>query len=391
MGIADRLRDATRPTNEITQVFDPVRSTGAQGLHSASPDASAPAPVAKSGRTSLEDAAATLQPVIDRGRAPDAKPGQPTLEDAAARLQPVVDRSPGKKPAAYTTEPESIAKTYFIEDKGGERRYFDDYKKQGLAMRADEQTISTKREDLNTIKAMMDIAGARGWQTVDVKGTADFKREAWIEASTRGIEALGYRPSDPDRQEADRRRNERGLSNEVRAPLPPTPATPAAPVTPANPAASTLDPARNAATARAGVGTPEKPNEKAAHDHGKGHEKHGHEKGDHSPPTLADNRKTVQEARKELSPDGRLVLAAMGEKIDRQMNKHNTEAKAEMKAFVATELVKKERAEGPVVLSPEQKRTASAPEPAPARAEPAKAQEPSRNADITEPSRKLSR
>ena len=389
MGIADRLRDATRPTNEITQVFDPVRSTGAQGLHSASPDA--PPPAAKSGRTSLEDAAATLQPVIDRGTAPNAKPGQATLDDAAARLQPVVDRGNGKKPAAYTTEPENIAKAYFIDDKGGERRYFDDYKQQGLAMKATEFTISTKREDLNTVKAMMDIASARGWQSVDVKGTAEFKREAWIEAQTRGIEALGYRPSDPDRQEADRRREERGLSNEVRAPLPATPATPAAPVTPNNPTASTLDPAMKDATARAGTGTPEKPGEKPAQAQEKGADKAAPTKGDQAPPTLADNRKTLAEARKELSPDGRLVLAAMGEKIDRQMNKHNTEAKAEMKAFVATELVKKEKAEGPVVLSAEQKRTASAPEPAPARAEPAKAQEPTRNADITEPSRKLSR
>jgi len=363
MGIADRLRDATRPNNEITQVFDPVRSTGAQGLHSASPDA--PPPAAKSGRTSLEDAAATLQPVVDRGN--------------------------GKKPAAYTTEPENIAKAYFIDDKGGERRYFDDYKQQGLAMKATEFTISTKREDLNTVKAMMDIASARGWQSVDVKGTAEFKREAWIEAQTRGIEALGYRPSDPDRQEADRRRNERGLSNEVRAPLPPTPATPAAPVAPNNPTGSTLDPARNAATARAGVGTAEKTGDKPAHEHGKGHEKGGHEKGERAPATPADNRKTLRDAQKELSPDGRLVLAAMGEKIDRQMNKHNSEAKAEMKAFVATELVKKERAEGPVVLSADQKRTASAPEPAPSRVEPAKAQEPTRSADITEPSRKLSR
>ena len=45
------------------------------------------------------------------------------------------------------------------------------------------------------------------------------------------------------------------------------------------------------------------------------------------------------------------------------MNKLNVEAKAEMKAFVATELVKKERAEGPIVLSAEQRNLATAPEP----------------------------
>ena len=57
------------------------------------------------------------------------------------------------------------------------------------------------------------------------------------------------------------------------------------------------------------------------------------------------------------------MVAALAEKIDRQMNKLSAEAKAEMKAYVATELLKKERAEGPVVLTKEQRSLATAPEP----------------------------
>lgn len=63
-----------------------------------------------------------------------------------------------------------------------------------------------------------------------------------------------------------------------------------------------------------------------------------------------------------LSPDGKLILAALSEKIDRQMNRLHTDAKAELKLFVATELQAKERAQGPVQLSAEQRRMASAPE-----------------------------
>lgn len=76
-----------------------------------------------------------------------------------------------------------------------------------------------------------------------------------------------------------------------------------------------------------------------------------------------DHRKALREATAELSPDGRLMLAAMSEKIDREMNKLNVAAKLEVKAFAATEMVKKERAEGPVVLSPELRKLATAPEP----------------------------
>lgn len=82
-------------------------------------------------------------------------------------------------------------------------------------------------------------------------------------------------------------------------------------------------------------------------------------------PSRTDHRKALREATAELSQDGRLLLAAASEKIDREMNKVNDDGKTELKAYFATELVKKEKAEGPVVLSPELKRAATAPEPAP--------------------------
>jgi hypothetical protein len=62
-----------------------------------------------------------------------------------------------------------------------------------------------------------------------------------------------------------------------------------------------------------------------------------------------------------------LMLAALSEKIDRQMSRHHLETKVEMKAFVATELVKKERSQGPIVLSADQKRAAASLEPVPTR------------------------
>jgi hypothetical protein len=217
-------------------------------------------------------------------------------------------------------------------------------------MRATDTSISSKREDLNTIKAMLNVAAARGWQSVNVKGSAEFRREAWIEGQARGLEVRGHRSSDPDRQEADRRRAERGLSNEVRAPVTSAPVRPAALVTPANPSAFTLDPAHQQAPQRGGE--PTKPDPAKGHDH-------------QGKPAPDDHRKIVREAQRELSPDGRIMLSAMSSTIDRQMNKLNSDAKAEMKAYVAGELVKKEQAEGPIVLSAEQKRAANSPEPKP--------------------------
>lgn len=332
MAITDRLRDATRPTNTIAEAREPLLERQ-EALHRASPSP-----------------------------ASDGALGAP---------------GGGKKGAAYQSEPEHIAKAYYVEDRGGERSYYDDYKRSSVAMRATDTTISSKREDLNTVRAMVDIAAARGWQSIDVVGSKEFKREAWIEAAARGIEAKGYRPNDPDRQEADRRRNERGYENEVRGPASTNPATPAAPITPNNPNPSAGDPDRQLSTSRATAPGKAAPEAAPA-------------KLEGEKPSLQDNRRAVREARNELSPDGRTMLSAMSEKIDRQMNKLNSESKAEMKAFVAGELVKKERAEGPIVLSAEQKRAAAAPEPtkpAPVRAAP----EPTRRQEPETPRRTLGR
>ncbi|MFN7399280.1 MAG: hypothetical protein ACK5SX_09535 [Sandaracinobacter sp.] len=81
-----------------------------------------------------------------------------------------------------------------------------------------------------------------------------------------------------------------------------------------------------------------------------------------TPATPTEQRKALRTAEAVLSPDGKLILAALSEKIDRQMNRLHTDAKAELKLFVATELQAKERAQGPVQLSAEQRRMASAPE-----------------------------
>ena len=341
MGIADRLRDAARPTNMIEAVDAPVRSPS-EGLHGASPNA------------------------------------------PAARLDALAS---GAKKPAYASEPESISKAFYIEDRGGERHYYDDYQRKGLAMRATDTSISSKREDLNTVKAMLDVASSRGWATVEVKGSAEFKREAWIEAQARGVDVRGYRASELDQQEVDRRRAERGPAgadrgpvNELRA-VGTTPASSRAGSPAATAATSApLEQAAPAVTAVKG----------AADRDAKGSPDKAAERAEPGKATLADNRRTLRDASAELSSDGRLVLAAMAEKIDRQMNRHNLESKTEMKAYVATELVKKERAEGPVVLSAEQKRTASAPEPA--RAEPARpAPEPVRRMEQEPPRRSLSR
>lgn len=299
MGLVDRLAEATRPTNSLRE------ATGAD-LTRASP-------------------------------APAAAP-------AAA-----------KKPANQTA-PDPLAGTYCLEDTGGERRYYEDYRRRSLALRAGDSTISSKREDLATIRAMLALAEARGWTAIALRGSADFRREAWIEAQARGLDTQGYNATALDRQKAGRHRAERQPSNGVHPAASGSAARPD-PVRPAPPDAGTTR-----ALPKAGR-TP-----------------------DAAPP---DNpRKALRATRRDLSPDGRLVLAALSETIDRQMSRFTSAAKADLKRFVAAELLKTERTRGPVVLTAAQARAVSAP--APARAKP-DASKPLRHIEPDSPHRSRSR
>ena len=52
------------------------------------------------------------------------------------------------------------------------------------------------------VKAMVDRAQERGWETLRVKGSEEFMRQAWIAANARGIKAVGYDPTAGDRAAA---------------------------------------------------------------------------------------------------------------------------------------------------------------------------------------------
>ena len=104
-------------------------------------------------------------------------------------------------------KPDAVAQQHglYTAEKGSTRRYYADYQQKQEVMRANTTRISTKLDDKQTVSAMLDLAQSRGWDTVRVKGTADFQREAWVQAQVRGMKAEGYKPTATDQQEAARR------------------------------------------------------------------------------------------------------------------------------------------------------------------------------------------
>ena len=65
--------------------------------------------------------------------------------------------------------------------------------------------LETPSSAPKTAEALVKIAESRGWEDLRVKGTEGFRREVWLEASVRGIHVDGYKPSELDKVELQRR------------------------------------------------------------------------------------------------------------------------------------------------------------------------------------------
>ena len=78
-------------------------------------------------------------------------------------------------------------------------------------------SISTGSESPAAIKAMVDRAAERGWETVRLKGSPEFVRQGWIAANAQGLTAVGHTPTSGDREAVvkERARLEIGRSAEA--------------------------------------------------------------------------------------------------------------------------------------------------------------------------------
>ena len=67
-------------------------------------------------------------------------------------------------------------------------------------------SISTGSESPAAIKAMVDRAAERGWQTVRLNGSPEFVRQGWIAATAQGLKAVGHTATVGDREAASKER-----------------------------------------------------------------------------------------------------------------------------------------------------------------------------------------
>lgn len=83
-----------------------------------------------------------------------------------------------------------------------------------LAFKDKGERMVSASNDERVAKAMATMAEAKGWKTIKVSGHPDFQKEVWMEASLRGLEVRGFKPSEQDLKLLESRRD-RTLNNTV--------------------------------------------------------------------------------------------------------------------------------------------------------------------------------
>ena len=143
----------------------------------------------------------------------------PSLETGVSSAPTVAIDSPSipeedqKKRHGY---PEEVEKHYYVrEEKNGEQhRVFYDHKAEREMFVDNGERLRSKQFDAHGVRIMIETAAHRDWTSIDVTGSAEFRREAWIEAQAHGITAKGYKPTELDWQEVERR-EQTYLKNEI--------------------------------------------------------------------------------------------------------------------------------------------------------------------------------
>ena len=109
--------------------------------------------------------------------------------------------------------PERLQRRYYVDGRGGAGLgFYADATVKAPAFRDEGRRLAAARSDPNAIRDMTAIAQHRGWAIVVVRGSNSFRREAWLAGRTVGLEVRGYRPTERDIQELDRRIDRRNAA-----------------------------------------------------------------------------------------------------------------------------------------------------------------------------------
>lgn len=145
---------------------------------------------------------------IQRGRERDAGAGRSSPRGASSAPQGETqsgqaqfDLGAEKERQSESGMPERLRRKYYVAEAGAgdEAKIYADPRGEYLAFKVSTDRMATRLEDAGVVRDMVSVAQHRGWKEVEVRGSQEFRRTAWLEASVRGLSVRGHDPDPVDR------------------------------------------------------------------------------------------------------------------------------------------------------------------------------------------------
>jgi len=127
--------------------------------------------------------------------------GGPGPDRGQEEVRVGAERGPGEvKPY-----PDRLKKRLYFEESDDHTEIFADAKSDKPVIVDFGERLDVKLQNPDAIRGAVEIASHRGWESITVSGSDDFRRAIWLEASALGMDVNGFTPGDRDLQELGRR------------------------------------------------------------------------------------------------------------------------------------------------------------------------------------------
>src|SRR5260370_25810578 len=123
-----------------------------------------------------------VKPVKDAPKSLKGNVGENTI-----RPKPLFERSGYEVPKSVNAQYVAFEGKYL--DRKSETVHFEDKGR----------SLATESESRDVIAHMVEIAKTKNWGELQLKGTEEFRRQAWIAAELAGVPSRGFKPSAQDR------------------------------------------------------------------------------------------------------------------------------------------------------------------------------------------------
>ena len=127
---------------------------------------------------------------------------QPPPEPTAGTQQPSSDDVSTPIPETVTRRFLKVEQNYYFPDK---THAFSDHGNR----------LSTRGTHPEVVRSLVEIAKARGWDSITVKGSDEFRRSAWMEAAASGLQVAGYKPTELNLAELTQRPSRNAIEARV--------------------------------------------------------------------------------------------------------------------------------------------------------------------------------